>query len=110
MSESSFEGWAVVEVMGHNQYAGHVKAEEFAGCNFIRVDVPEVNGRPGFSKLLGTASIYAITPCTEAVARRANEQYYRQPLALVDLRPQLQPAGTDEPPDDDDGLDDNGEY
>lgn len=82
MSENnSFETWAVVEVMGHKRFAGYVSEQTIGGTAFVRVDVPAIEptaiagggtadgGLPAFTKILGAASIYAITPCTEETAR-----------------------------------------
>lgn len=68
-----FDEWAIVEVMGHKQFAGHVTEQSLGGASFVRVDVPEVQAGtetlPAFTKLLGAGSIYAISPCTEETAR-----------------------------------------
>lgn len=80
--------WCVVEVMGHNQYAGLVTEQVVAGTAFIRVDVPEIGDQPAFSKLLGGGSIYAITPCSEAVAREAARRRRAAPLNMIDFSAQ----------------------
>lgn len=71
--QDKFECWAIVEVMGHRQFAGHVSEQAIGGVSFVRVDVPEVvagdETLPAFTKLLGAGSIYAISPCTEETAR-----------------------------------------
>lgn len=56
-SEAKFESWAIVEVMGHSRYAGFVHEQSIGGASFVRVDVPAVEGRPEFTKLLGQSSI-----------------------------------------------------
>jgi hypothetical protein len=76
--------WAIVEVMGHKQFAGHVTEQLFGSAALIRVDVPateqparygrEARTTAEYSKLIGVASIYCITPCTEQVARLAAVQ------------------------------------
>lgn len=81
----SFDEWAVVEVMGHVTYAGRVTEQSIGGGSFIRVDVPSVNDRPQFTKILGHGSIYCITPCTESVAREAAARQYRTPMATIGL-------------------------
>ncbi len=78
------DAWAIVEVLGHNLFAGKVSEHVIGGAGFIRVDVPELPERrckrkwsyqdeevedvipavPAFTKLIGASSIYAITPCT----------------------------------------------
>jgi len=69
----TFESWAIVEVMGHRQFAGFVTEQAIGGASFVRVDVPAVDcdgePLPAFTKLLGAGSIYAISPCTEETAR-----------------------------------------
>jgi hypothetical protein len=47
-----------------------VSEQVFGGASLIRVDVPEVDGSPSFTKLFGVSSIYAITPTTEEVVKR----------------------------------------
>jgi hypothetical protein len=69
-SGQEFDCWAIVEAMGFKKYAGHVTTQELAGASFIRVDVPETS-TPAFSKLIGSGSIYMITPTDEATARKA---------------------------------------
>lgn len=69
MEARQFEAWAIVEVMGHRQFAGFVTEQALGGASFVRVDVPESDGLPAFTKLLGAGSIYAITPCTEETAK-----------------------------------------
>lgn len=70
---NKFEAWAIVEVMGHRQFAGFVSEQSIGGASFVRVDVPELEADgealPGFTKLLGAGSIYAISPCSEETAR-----------------------------------------
>jgi hypothetical protein len=58
-----------------------------------------------FTKLIGTASIYAITPVSEEVARSLARQYRETPVEIY--RPDVQrmlptSVGTDERPEDDD--------
>jgi hypothetical protein len=38
--ESAFEGWAILELMGHRRLAGYVQEATIAGGAFIRLDVP----------------------------------------------------------------------
>ena len=80
-----FPAWAIVEVMGHNRYAGYVSQEVFAGVAFVRVDVPETTRLLPFTKLVGPSSIFGITPCTEEVARKAAEDFWSTPHNLIDI-------------------------
>lgn len=44
-----FESWALVELFGHQRIAGHVTEQQIGGCQFVRVDVPEIEDKPGFT-------------------------------------------------------------
>lgn len=90
-AEPIAELWAIVEVMGHSQYAGRVSEYSALGVPLVRVEVPASGDQPAFEKLLGAASIFRVTPCTEEVARAAAEQFAVRPLALVSL-PAAEPA------------------
>lgn len=100
MTESEkFEGWAVVEMLGHKQLAGRVSEQVVAGAALVRVDVPEtqqrkyvegyggyvVEAKPGYTKIIGVGSIYCITPCDEETARRAAQvlEQYNSPLPVT---------------------------
>ncbi len=128
MSESEtdpgkLETWAIVEVMGHNRYAGFVQQVPFGGAAMIRVDVPEiaeywvdmpdwenggqprrhlVPGTPAFTKFLGISSIFAITPCTQEAAMAAVRAFRSAPVTILDLPqrralPQIDAEDADEP-------------
>jgi len=86
--------WAIVEVMGHSQYAGRVSEYSELGVPLVRVEVPETEGQPAFEKLLGAASIFRITPVTEDVARQAASRMRVRPLSCVSL-PSVEPAKLD---------------
>jgi len=124
--EENTEFWAVVEVMGHNTYAGRVSDITLGGASFVRVDVPEipeheeksrwsqqvtiVPASPEFTKIIGPGSIYCITPCTEAVAREVTKAKRQAPITAVDLAaPKALTAGTTPGEDDDDDPDDDEE-
>ena len=80
--QESFTGWAIVELFGHNAIAGLVSEQVVGGSPFVRVDVPETNGAPPFTKLYGAKAIYAITPTTEDIATQAAAKLEVRPVAL----------------------------
>lgn len=118
MSETtaSFEGWAIVEMMGRRREIGYVTTEHYGAASLFRVDSPEfeerefelqrpeyVEGRmvpkgskvkrtaiPAKSCLVGPGSIYALNPCTEETARKAIEQGIHRPLILLSIPEQAQ--------------------
>jgi len=70
-----FEGWALVEVMGHHKFAGKVTEATIAGAGFLRLDVPESVGQQAFTKFISPAALYALTPVSEDVARGLAASY-----------------------------------
>ena len=67
--KSQLEGWAKVELRGHQVLVGKVMETRIAGWNFIRVDVPAIGKHPGYSDYLTARSIYRISPVSEEDAR-----------------------------------------
>lgn len=93
-SSERFEGWCVVEIMGHQTFAGYVSERAIAGAGMLQIDVPEVDAQhPAFSKLFSPSAIYGLTPTTEAHAREAAAQIRVRPVTLYVLpepaRPRL---------------------
>lgn len=120
VNQPSIDTWAVVKLMGHKQLAGKVSEHVLGGVVMIRVDVPEtqqardaesIATKPGYTKYVGAGSIYALTPCTEEVARRAAHviERYSEPIPVdirsVPLLPARATEDTDFDLDDDDDLD-----
>jgi hypothetical protein len=129
--QARFDGWAIVDVMGHQRYVGYVTTEAYGAAVLFRIDVPaleereRVTKRPGYidgkylpagttvkegavagySKLVGSGSIYTITPCTKEAALVAVEEMQARPLMSVALPPERTLAAAAESLDDDDQLD-----
>ena len=38
-NDSTFDEWAILELMGHRRLAGKVTEQEIGGANMIRIDV-----------------------------------------------------------------------
>jgi hypothetical protein len=112
MSERAvFESWAIVEVMGHRQFAGWVTEHPLGGASFVRVDVPEIEDRgevfPAFTKLLGAGSIYAISPCTEETARAFAAQSKQRSFSVYEAPRLPAPSAACAPDPDDYGYKDD---
>jgi hypothetical protein len=43
----TFEGWAILELMGHRRLGGYLREQDVAGAAFIRIDVPEHSWQEG---------------------------------------------------------------
>lgn len=79
----SFESWAIIELLGHQKYAGKVDEVEIAGSKMIRITVPAIKnngGLPEFQKIVGTSTVYAITPVGEDYAKEMAEQLRKHPI------------------------------
>lgn len=110
---ATFEGWAIVELMGHNVIAGYVTEAVIGGTAMLRVDVPATDSQQPYTKFFSGAAVYAITPTQEDTARTAAERLNRRPIDtwIVPDRPRLaQVADVDpsyEPEDEYDDYDED---
>jgi hypothetical protein len=110
-SQAEFNGWARVEILGHQTHIGFVTTQAYGQAVMFRVDQPAIPGveetleRPEWvgdtyaapgsvvkrgdieaaSVLVGSGSIYRIIPCDEAAAMRAIRASVRPPLMVVRL-------------------------
>ncbi len=66
--QSPIPGFAVIDLMGHIRYAGYVSEELVAGVPMLRIAVP-VGENTWEVTYQSPASLYAIRPCTEDLAR-----------------------------------------
>lgn len=109
--QAKFDGWAIVDVLGHQRYVGYVMTEAYGQAVLFRIDVPALEERErvtkcpgyirdtyapagttvkegavaGYTKLIGAGSIYAITPCTKDAALAAVEEMQSRPLMSLQL-------------------------
>jgi hypothetical protein len=105
----AFEGWAILEIMGHRTRPGFVREVEIAGGKMLRVDIPTVDG--DITEFYTAQSIYALRPCSEEIARNAAQDRWgamRKPVRPVDYREEG-PASIGHDTDDDD-FDGMGEF
>lgn len=118
-----FEGWAILEIMGHRQVAGLVREVSVFGAQMARVDIPEAPAVeeewtapegslnrwrvrdaqpaiPAFTQFYGGASVFCMTPVTEAVARSAAARFRQAPPKALDVAPSSRQLGAaDDVPD-----------
>ena len=72
---SAYEGWAVVELMGHRSLGGLVSEVEAYGGRLMRVDVYDGEAEePALTQYYGASAIYCVTPATEEMAREAGRR------------------------------------
>ena len=109
--QGKFEGWAVVELFGHQREVGFVTTQQFGQACLFQIDVPELPARefelrrpevigeqwvpagakvrreiaPARTRLVGPGAVYALNPCTEEAARVAIEELAPRRLILLDM-------------------------
>lgn len=102
----TFEGWAILELLGHRRLAGWVSEQTVAGSSFLRIDVPGPDydsERNVFAatQLYSPAALYCLTPTTREMALAVALRNQPAPVQ----RWELPAAASDSPPDDDEGYD-----
>lgn len=85
-TQEKFDLWCVVELFGHQKIAGRCTEQNIAGTNMLRVDVPETKDQPGFTRLFGSAAIYAINPVDEMTAKHFAESLQQRPIHSWDVK------------------------
>lgn len=86
MSEEKFDLYCMVELFGHNKIAGRCTEQNIAGVNMLRVDVPETDKQPAFTKFYNGTAIYAINPITEEVAKDIANKLSNSPITVYEVR------------------------
>jgi hypothetical protein len=80
----TFEGYCVLELMGHRKLAGMVREVTIAGAGFLRLDVPGEQGAVA-TQYYPPSSVYCISPCSEDIARRYAQHNQPQPVTRYEL-------------------------
>jgi hypothetical protein len=103
MADTAFEGWAIMELMGHRKLAGYVREQEVAGSGFLRIDVPGgTAGQPEddvATQFYAPGALYCLTPTTEDVARRFAAGCQPEPVTRWELPPAKSAEGGGDPED-----------
>ena len=76
-----FEGWAILELMGHRRLAGKITEATIAGATFVRLDVPETGEELAVTQFYSPQAVYCITPATEEYARRMSNLINAAPVS-----------------------------
>ena len=101
---TAYEGWAMLEVMGHRQRVGRVQEVEMYGGKMLRIDIPLEGG--DVTEFYSCASIYALWPLSEEVARDAAKRHVDpRPVRPVDYRALPAPTRNGDDSHDDDQAD-----
>lgn len=86
-NDESKAEYAIVELMGHNKIAGLVSEVAKFGATLLRVDVPEVNGRPSYTRFFNAQnSLYSITMVNEETAKLFAAKHQQTPINQWEIR------------------------
>ncbi|MEC4750003.1 hypothetical protein [Methylomicrobium sp. Wu6] len=99
--QDKFESWGLLELFGHQRLAGLLSEQTIGGCHFIRIDVPEVDGVPGYTRFFTNGAIYGMTITTEEVARALAANLRAKPIQAYEM-PRLGNSVASHDDDDDD--------
>jgi hypothetical protein len=80
-----YEGWAIVELMGHRRLAGQVAQAEQYGTAMLRLDVFTDGDEPIATQFYGGSAVYCVTPTTEPLARAVASRDQPRPVAAWEL-------------------------
>lgn len=91
-----WEGWVILELMGHRRLAGHLTEEQIGGASFLRLDVPgpdiceRCSGQGGLQETdLDGRPLHTEDPCTACdgyMTRLVASQFY-SPTAVYCITP-----------------------
>ena len=73
MTAASFDGWAILELMGHRIRIGLVQEAEMFGVKMLRIDIPAGDGT--VTEFYQPQVIYALRPVAEEIARTEAARY-----------------------------------
>jgi hypothetical protein len=90
MTTGPFEGWAIVELMGHRVRPGKCKEVEMAGGKMLQVDIP-ISDDDFVTEFYTSQALYSIRPATEEIARAQAGYFGRDPRPVrpVDYKPRV---------------------
>ena len=112
-----FDGWAIIEFMGHRKRAGQVKTADIGGTAVFQVTTHTPDGQP-LVEVYAASSLYCLTPVTEDVARNVAGRINPAPISPWDLPTNVREAmraieaksTTDDTDGDPDDIDPSLEY
>jgi hypothetical protein len=95
--QDAFEGWAIVELMGHRRLAGYVREATVAGASMLRLDVPNPDEPEAYAtQFYSSAALYCLTPVTEDTARAVARNAQPAPVTRWELPAPSEPAYAEE--------------
>jgi hypothetical protein len=92
----SFEGWCLLELMGHRRLGGFISEVTVAGAGMLKIDIPgDGPGEVYATQYYPPSSVYCLTPCSEEAARIVAAKNRPAPVASWEI-PRLPSRVTEE--------------
>jgi len=91
-TKDKFEGWGILELMGHRRLAGKLSEQVIAGGNFIRIDIPGEKLGQLTTQFYSPNAVYCISPTSQEVAQSVSKANLVEIVHPWELPPQLPPA------------------
>lgn len=85
VATQSFEGWAILELMGHRRLGGFVREQVVFGAAMCRIDIPAVGDYPAATQFYAPSALYCVTPCDEDTAKAVAAGYQPAPVNRWEL-------------------------
>lgn len=106
MAATAFEGWAILELMGHRRLGGYVSEATLAGSSFVRIDVPGEGEAKSASQFYNPSAVYCLTPTSEETARAVAKMAQPAPVQRWELPALPSPSSDTDDDQDDEPTDD----
>jgi hypothetical protein len=91
----TFDAWVVVHLFGRHTVAGKASEQKIAGKDFLRIDVPEVDGRQARTVLYSPDAVYDLEPVDEETARLAAKLHPpASPVSVWSAREMFRESGS----------------
>lgn len=84
-TEGLFEGWVIIELMGHRKLGGYLTEQVIAGRAFVRIDVVNTEGVAIATQFYSPDAVYCITPTTQDVATAYGANHKPEPVTRWEL-------------------------
>ncbi|MDD5081747.1 MAG: hypothetical protein PHU08_00095 [Dehalococcoidales bacterium] len=84
--ETIFKEWAILELMGHRRLAGLLTEVQIGGASFLRIDIPDKDGKTEASQLYAPGAVYCITPTSKEIAIAVAATSRPEPVSRWELQ------------------------
>lgn len=78
--------YAIVSLLGHQQFAGFLDEFQMGGANFLRLTIPENGDIPAWTQMFTSSAVYSIVPCDQETAQSYAESLRKMPMDAWDFK------------------------